>query len=281
MGVAYDIVFPNRGTIPVAGACFGAMSYGYYSFGALRLPVEKPFSFYQKLWENFNQASKIVYYPNVSMSAWSETKDYYKEVRLLIKEIPWLGGVSVKGGSIHVPIKDVPADKVMMTLFLFRNLTSGDYGESYQKLREKGLKPFPAAILGSLWNYRESSFWTPESWVNTHLGEYNFANPQTFGQNSLEALLTKEPEWVQKSIGEQGMYYREREFARKGETFTGLLGNMTRKLTDCLSVEDDIHLFPSAKYSDSTGRSRSGAAFDKLFNQYVALCKKAGYEALV
>lgn len=283
MAITYDVVYKNNRRIPITGPCFGGFSEeGSFPSSSIRrsyatsrgLTMDEM----RQLHRTPQDARFFQFYGEVNSEFWKEkTRDtaeicarrYYEEMKLLVADIPWMdASVHPLLGVIRIPVKDKPADQVMMTLFLMRNLAHYEYATGYRYLRKMGMRPYAAAIFSSFWKKGLGNTFTAGTWFYTTVGEYNWLSPFTFGRESLRALLTADETfnpWFQGLWGEQGGYRRDRYFNGMGdgpvEYFNPsldsrdrprVLSNTTnpshyRRLIDCLSVKNDTPMFSIVK----------------------------------
>lgn len=301
MSIIYDLVFKNNKRIPYIGPCFGAFSRtefpdgwirGNY-FEKLRMSREEGRNQCRALHNTFDKAEFIQFYPQPG-EAWGypsffpegsdPTQNYLEEMRLLLADLPFLkASVHPLLKVIRVKVKDVAADKVMMTLFLLRNLTEY-YGVSYMYLRKEfNFKPKAAAILSSFW-VRGSLYGLRASQLNftyTSVGEYNWLSPKTFGVSSLVNFLNNSSQpnwdpWIQESFTEIPGYRRDSWFGSSTNRREYSFNGNTRNLVDCLSVEGDSNIWTSGVRNSSYNTK---TAFEtSVVNPFVTVCRNNGYE---
>lgn len=318
MGVQYDVVYIDNRRMPMQGPCFGAFAESNYPSGGIRQSTATRLGLSSQdlrdMHSNSDRASFIQFYGEPSKEYWKDPEDpqddqglfkrrYYEEMSKLFKDIPWLKGSSHPLlGVIRVPVRGVPADKVMMTLFLARNLAHYEYGRTYRKLRSIGFKPFAAAILCHLWKVSSGNSFTRPRWYYQSVGEYNWVSPNTFGKSSLAALLQADESyapWVQQTWGEQRGYRRDRWYRNQAIIFdTTEYGayhenySKYRRLIDCLSIPDDEPIFSvlATQYTDGSWTNHywhmEGSAgfegvseeeFEPIMAEFVAQCNEVGY----
>ncbi|MGL5014462.1 MAG: hypothetical protein ACRC6V_09270 [Bacteroidales bacterium] len=322
MSVKYDVVYSDNRRIPMSGPCFGAFAnqreFPHHSLrGDDMNRRREDRASIRELWNNPSNARMIQHYCQPSPSQWCDTGEtrevwqarYYSEMKALLQDIPWLkASIHPLLGVIRIPLNNVPADKVMMTLFLFRNLAHYDYARGYRRLRSQGMKPFAAAILSSLWKATATNAFNPVPyWVYNSLGEYNWLNPSTFGRNSLRQLVQAPDDfnpWVQDPWTVQNGYHRDRWFTSNRVLFNPIrdengeqvpyLRNVSeyRKLTDCLSVQDDSPIWGiinltwvGGDYTNHDWTTHEGsnmnisrADWDTVLFEFCEQCRDAGYE---
>lgn len=315
MSVVYDIVFRNNRRIPLSGACFGGCAHGSFPSGGIRRNVTQRLSLtdqeMRSLHDTSQDAEFIQFYPTVQTSPgyWRDKAHYYEEMRKLSKELPWLKFTAHPLlGVIRVATRNQPSDKVMMGLFLARNLAQMGYGLGYLRLRNDGLKPKAAAILAHLWYFNGGTPLSPGSVRYNGVGEYNWVSPRTFGIESLRNLVTADADWspwVQPTWGEQRGYRRDRWFSEHNITHGEVRDRnnrratqheRTRKLIDCLSAPYDFPIWDNfvqetyegnRMYCTNFNPSRTdydGSEADRFLNEvvmpFVAKCREFGYEAM-
>lgn len=293
MGVTYDLVYKNNRRIPITGPCFGGFSEeGSYPGHSIRQAfarqrrLEGPEM--RELYRNPQDAMFFQFYAEPYGDYWkdgsSESKAtyqrrYYDEMKALVADIPWMdASVHPLLGVIRVPVVGKPADQVMMTLFLMRNLAHYEYATGYRYLRNMGMRPFAAAIFSSFWKKSKGNTFTSGTWYYNSVGEYNWLSPYTFGRESLRALVTSDESynpWVQGIWGSQGGYRRDRywngnsgsgniqyfnpELDSQGRPTNANVDNPShyRRLIDCMSVKGDVPMFSNVQArfeSDDRGR---------------------------
>ncbi|MGL5013650.1 MAG: hypothetical protein ACRC6V_05080 [Bacteroidales bacterium] len=323
MSVVYDVVYADNRRIPIMGPCFGGFSDdrefpGHSLRHADVNRRRETRETMRNLWRDRQSARFVQFYGQPSASQWSvqgEDKSvwirrYYDEMKILLADIPWLkASVHPLLGVIRVPCYNVQADKVMMTLFLVRNLAHYDYARGYRVLRESGMKPFAAAILSSMWKASIPNAFNPETqWYYNAVGEYNWLSPYTFGKASLRQLLEAPDDfnpWVQETWNDQNGYRRDRWFSQRQETFNPTLGedgqalpyhrgsSHYRKLIDCLSIQDDEPIWDIIRTEYTTGdwtnhdwttggemgnTNMTSSQWDTVLFEFVEQCRDAGYE---
>lgn len=325
MAVTYDVVYKNNRRIPISGPCFGgfsdARSYPSHSirraFATSRgLQNDEMRSMY----DNPQDAAFIQFYAEPQGEYWRDGNEeaqvwkrrYFDEMSALAKDIPWLDfSVHPLLGVIRVPVEGKPADQIMMTLFLVRNLAHYDYAIGYRELRGQGFKPMAAAIFSSFWKKSKGNTFTPGSWFYVTVGEYNWLSPWTFGKQALEQMLNADATfnpWVQGIWSTQGCYRRDRYFQEQRSYFHNPPGSENgdnpsrcRRLIDCLSIPADEPLWSIVRTeweSRSGGRiytyyrwgvvspeqsnpSYSPQDFVPQVDEFIALCRGYGYDPII
>lgn len=283
MAITYDLVYKNNRRIPISGPCFGGFSdEGSYPSHSIRSQFARSRGLenaeMRELHRTPQDASFFQFYAEPYSDYWKEGNEekavwqrrYFDEMKALIADIPWLeASVHPLLGVIRVPVEGKPADKVMMTLFLVRNLAHYEYATGYRYLRKMGMKPFAAAIFSSFWKKGKGNTFTPGTWYYNTVGEYNWLSPYTCGRESLRALVTAGADfnpWVQGVWGDQGGYRRDRFWNGSAghsniQHFNPVLDeNGTprmssridnpshyRRLIDCLSVKGDVPMFSNVQ----------------------------------
>lgn len=266
MAVKFDVVYKNNRRLPMQGPCFGAFSFGEFSTGGLRTldaqRVELTNTEARNLAQNAEDAAFIQFYGEPEKGYWKVQGDrgdeyvrrYYEHMKELIDDIPWLkASVHPLVGVIRVPVKNVPADKVMMTLFLVRNLAHYEHANTYRKFLEMGYKPFACAILSSFWSYCKGTAFTSDRWIYNSVGEYNWLSPGTFGKQALKQLVQAGSDfnpWFLDTWGQLKGYRRDRWFQTERHLFNpdnrrNIESNQNkfRKMIDCLSIQNDEPIF--------------------------------------
>lgn len=320
MSVRYDVVYADNRRMPMSGPCFGGFADSR-EFPGHSLRHEdmnrrnETRETMRQLWLTPVNARMVQFYCQPSANQWSvpgESREvwsrrYYDEMKLLLADIPWLkASIHPLLGVIRVPVKDVPADKVMMTLFLVRNLAHYDYARGYKTLRALGMKPFASAILSSIWKIGAVNSFNPEAlWHYNSVGEYNWLSPFTFGKASLRQLVQAPDDfnpWIQKPWTEQNGYRRDRWFRGQADGAFNRIPDMQpyhrntsdyRKLIDCLSVQGDEPIWDIIQTQWVAGewtqhewnthgamgnRPLTTGEWDDVLFAFVEQCRDAGYE---
>lgn len=301
MAITYDVVYKNNRRIPLSGPCFGAFSDSGYPSSSIRHGYANQRGLTSEelrgLHADFQNTSFFQFYPTPS-EYWKDPEDtsvkdrevrFYNEMKALVADIPWMkASIHPLLGVIRVTVVGKPADQVMMTLFLMRNLAHYEYAIGYRYLRSVGFKPFAAAIFSSLWKRGEGTVLRPNSnWAYTTVGEYNWVSPATFGTQSLHQLVNSDETfnpWVQELWSQVGHYRRDRWFQTNSVRFTTPGGGMSyRKLIDCLSVENDTPIFPRVS-GNGTWRMDHVIPhenFQPIIDEFITKCREAGYSPIM
>jgi hypothetical protein len=182
-------------------------------------------------------------------------KAYFSEMKLLLEDLPMLkGAVTIhplaKCVRVHIPGNE--ADKVALSLFLFRNLAQDEYIHGYRLLRKMGYRPRIAAVIAHTVIYAPASPFQVARWYAASQDENSWINPYTFGKNGFISLIKQEEDWTpwyQDLFENQSNgYYRDEHFSDGNDDgFTisldsGESYNRNRRLTDAFSVECDQKL---------------------------------------
>lgn len=313
MSVVYDIIYKDNSRIPMSGPCFGGFAYDgrRVSFPShqlrssvmTRLGTDR--TGMRNLFENPSDARFFQFHCEPNRNFWPEEGKYYDEMKALFADIPWLkASVHPLVKVIRVPLMNAPADKVMMTLFLARNLAHYEYATAYQTLRERfHFKPFAAAIMSSFWKQGRGTALAAGTFFYTQCGEYNWLNPYTFGINSLERLVQAGNDfnpWFQDNWSDQGGYKRDGWFSDEGIEFNSQEGvarhnnsSHYRKLIDCLSVQHDTPIWDVVQTSfgghhywnvlTDQGQTRHFTTdqFTPLVVEFITKCRGFGYDPIV
>lgn len=313
MGVEFDLVYKDNRRIPLYGACFGCLNLGYYPDGYLRRHSNLPHYFsnmnrsemdgqMNDIWNSgFRNIKFLQWHIKDVNTSWNGVANYCEAMQELIRSIPWMTGV-----SIHPLLKVVrvdmnqPADKVMMTLFLLRNLCHYEhYIYTYRNLLEThNFKPYAAAILSSLFVRDGGTPFARPSWKYNTVGEYNWLSPFTFGTRSLQRMLTEGENfnpWFQENFLVAGKYLRDGNFREERLLFNSTnegdheYMSRYRRLIDCMSVIDDEPLFREILLFDSHHYNRRryywhmrGSLSDPapIIEQFVEKCLSFGYNPI-
>lgn len=242
MSVKFDVVFKDGFKLKMTSICFGVMEKGRWG----------EINGYRGMSpENHQDADQrfIQFYTNFQVHPmWASeegykrdwprdmsereavnlaSKNFIAEMKEIQKDMPFLQGLVTFHPLLHVArvhIKNHTVDQIMLALFLVRNLCHySNNCFTYRYLRtEHNLRPMLAAVLCHQFSLDLGSF-NRKSFVPTHLGEYNWINPQTFGKNALLRFMThtKETDFEYK----QGLwkqdkgYRRDEHFQRNREYF--------------------------------------------------------------
>lgn len=239
MSVKYDVVFKDGARIKISSAaCFGGMAQGYWNrMSGQRIDSslsDKPAS----------EQSFIQWYPAMSLHPmysheypeirrdWrsSETEtiaevkkkalgNYLQTLKEVFDDMPMLKGVLTIHpllGVVRAHLKDHKADKIILALFLARNLAHySDKCYTYRYFRAQGYRPRIAVMLAHLFGYELGTTFSAGSFRNQQIGEYNWLNPDTFGkeaflrmarQDELEFNFKQQPWRVQRG------YRRDHEY---------------------------------------------------------------------
>ncbi|MGL5567072.1 MAG: hypothetical protein ACRDC4_15210 [Plesiomonas sp.] len=319
MTIKYDVVYADNRRIPIMGPCFGGFSDsrefpGHSLRHADMVRRQETRETMRALWSDASQARMVQFYCQPSANIWSNpgedkevwTRRFYDEMKLLLADIPWLkASIHPLLGVLRVPCSNVPADKVMMTLFLVRNMAHYDYGRGYMTMRGRGFKPFASAIMCSLWKIQSVTPLNPNpSAYYNSVGEYNWVSPFTFGKASLRQLVQATADfdpWVQSAWNVQNGYRRDRWFRSEGEFFNRIQDmpayhrntSEYRKLIDCLSVQGDEPIWSILRTEHTSGewtnhewtthgemgnRNLTNEEWDNVVSEFVEQCRVAGYE---
>lgn len=313
MGVEFDLVYRNNKRIPLYGACFGCLNLGEYPDGYIRHHTNLPYAFEgmtptqiknqcREQWrEGFENVHFLQWHIRSVSGNWNGAANYCEAMKELINDIPWMTGVSVHSllNVVRVDMNQ-PADKVMMTLFLLRNLCHYEhYISTYKNLREThNFKPYAAAILSSLFVREGGTPFSQPSWKYNSVGEYNWLSPFTFGVQALGRMLTEGVSynpWFQENFLTAGQYRRDSWFRDENIEFNGASpdGAETlsryRRLIDCMSIPNDTPLFTETQLHDN-GRGYGRRYYwhmnqtfrdpAPIIGQFIAHCLSFGYNPI-
>lgn len=244
MSVRYDLVFNSGKRISKNSVCFGSMSGNNFS-DMYRTDAERtlaqlpatshrfiqffpayhispiwcyPFDENKRDWprELISDSGSLL--PNAKDAA---SKNFLEEMKILYDDMPLLHGqmtIHPLLGVVRSHIKpSFQSDKVMLSLFLIRNLCNyPDTAFSYRELRHKGYRPRLAAILAHLYATGSSSRISTANRFNQVIGEYNWINPDTFGKQAFLAFMNQGVgfgNYYQQPWMEQKGYQRDHHFA--------------------------------------------------------------------
>lgn len=144
-------------------------------------------------------------------------------------------------GGVDVNVKNCPADKSMMALFIARNLINDAHHIVYRKLRSGGYNVRFSLMLSQLLGDAGTYCYLYAPDENTTL------NPETFGINAAVNFMNQvEPEWKQGTFAENGTgYWRGRHYKDEHVMFTNTIGCRYRygSLDTTLCIPDDEPLF--------------------------------------
>ncbi|MCS5736774.1 hypothetical protein, partial [Herbiconiux daphne] len=164
MGVKYDVIFKDGQRLSREAVCFGSMAGAQWSFGnsgnlCSRDPSQQSLiQFYtanniHPIWQEENYLLNCREWRGGSVSGSSKAlanRQFLNEMKLLFEDLPWLANVITVHpvtGVVRAHIKDHPADKIITSLFLVRNLCNyGETAASYRHFRHSGLRPRLCAI---------------------------------------------------------------------------------------------------------------------------------------
>lgn len=304
MSVYYDVVYKDGKRFSVSSVCFGRMGVdrwfeqsadpelirrGGDEIAFIQFKTEPTihrmwYSDSPKIMNDFPQGLT----PEERLVANKvANRKFLEEMKELYDDLPMLKGlVTIHPllGVIRVHIKKNRADKIMLALFLFRNLSQYSTNcYAYRYFRIKGYRPRLAATLCHLFVMDKGSSLSGWSVGNQHLGEYNWVNPKTFGKESFLRMMRQDEDfnYIQAEFREQRGYYREGRLSQQGIVFDtryigrywdahnnrvrddgDFAGTVTMKgnlyyaqLVDCLSISGDTPICESQLWNCVEGFS--------------------------
>ena len=295
--VRYDLFLKDGRHIKMTYACFGLlndMPWGTYNIYSSLYPDQDQVTLARAMTSETtpNNVSFVQYLPegNFYTSAWScpdgnpsrttqtlpdestgdakirAMKEYFKEMKLLLDDLPMLKGAVTlhplaKCIRVHIPGNE--ADKVALSLFLFRNLAQDEYIHGYRKLRKAGYRPRIAAVIAHTLTYSPASPFQGERWYATSQDENSWVNPLTFGKLSFITMIKQGSDWnpwfQDLFESHQNGYWRDSHFRDNNEVFNISCdeddedSSHYRRLTDAFSLENDSPLHTSQRTDTSCG----------------------------
>lgn len=152
--------------------------------------------------------------------------------------------------KIDVFIRNETRDKIMATMFIFRNLSNyRSVAVTYQKVRRMGYKPLFSYLMAEIFYEVIGAFGAGSVSVNG-MNENTIINNSTFGLNSFLSFLRQDgfdffgERWVDKPG-----YSRDGDFNSQGIRFNGRFG---RRLPDVMSIEGDEPLPYQIKFAPNS-----------------------------
>lgn len=213
-------------------------------------------------------------------------KEYFKEMQLLIDDLPIFKGmitIHPLAKVIRVHIKDHPADKVALALFLVRNLAQYDYIHGYRWLRHRGYRPRIAAIITHALQFSpKANAFGEDRWYGRCQDESSWVNPVTFGKNGFLKLIKQEVEWYQDPFCEtETGYWRDDAFQDDDDVFNSSADSYEedsgyyRSLNDVFSVQED-DTFHTSHRSGGSGFYWNNVPANPVEDIFDALIEQSG-----
>ncbi len=279
MGVCYDIITKDNMKICKSDICFGAMNCFPWRDGSLNETIR------QNTRETNNRVGSVTtadmkilqYLPanNFKWQYWSHpdglpTRDfvrlegyetpedgrkralkaYFKAMQEIVEDMPILKDCVTVHPILSLTrthIKNFAADKVILSMFLMRNLAQYDYIHTYLFLRNQGYRPRVAAIFSQVFRYQKGNAISPSVIEVYSQSESSWIRASLFGRNAAIRLLRQEDEsfwtqdpWVQQSCG----YKRDSHLRREERMFDSSLssGLRYRTLNSAACIPGDVSM---------------------------------------
>lgn len=207
MGVKYDVIFKDRRKMTREAVCFGSMATGQWEGNWSNNELaERPADQHamvqfhtanniHPVWFEPDYTKFIREFPNRNTpgTARSEAnKLFLQEMKILWDDMPVLQKVLTIHplvGVVRAHLKDHPADLIITSLFLIRNLCNySEMAASYRHFRSQGYRPRFCAIMAHIVGKNFGAMGRHD-WSQSSLGEYNWINPNHFGKNGLLQLM--------------------------------------------------------------------------------------------
>lgn len=207
MAVKYDVIFKDGKKISKEAICFGAMAYGNWdnSFNDRDLagrdaseqvmiqfhtgshihPIwaETDYTKFRRDWSNGGVSGREKQKAN---------KDFLHELKELIDDLPFVSEIITVHplvGVVRAHLKDHPADQVITSLMLCRNLCNySDMAATYRHFKVQGYRPRFCAMMAHLLSKNFGAMGRHD-WTSISIGEYNWINPNHFGKNAMLKLM--------------------------------------------------------------------------------------------
>lgn len=254
MSVKYDVVARDGSKLLMTGGCFGALNQGQLTRWSIRDGNHENRDMINAM-ERINGGlpqSLLRFYPNLEFGLWSDERkaSYWEDMQEIVNSLPWMRDmVTVRpaGKFINFLTGDNPADKVMLAVFLMRNIAQmATTAIAYRTARDRGLTPLQAAVACSVMWLGTRDFRGRINAGTNYPGEYNFFNVYTFGRQSLTNFVRGEVEWQLDSWQNLNGYRRDQWFWENDLFITNMGGERRHRiLLDALSVDNDTQLFDS------------------------------------
>lgn len=327
MSVAYDIVLKNNKKICRNDICFGAMNSFPWSRGMVDTSIRTNNGDTPEVCANMTTAdmAMLQYHPapNFIYGFWSHPEgvptrntvfteeelrianmasrekamrkrslnNYFKEMKLLVEDTPMLKNCVTIHPILKITrthIKDFPADKVILSTFLMRNLAQYDYALTYLMLRNLGYRPRVAGLFSQIVRYQMGGLNTGAV-TGGQQGEAAWVYASWFGENAAIRFLKQEEDadrcwiqdpWVEQSCG----YKRDGHLSRDQNTFLGDGSRpVYRTLNMAMCIPGDKSLnWGGERNAVSTARNpfdyHSNIEVRGLVAMIDELCEKAGIE---
>lgn len=320
MGVSYDIITKDHNKVCKDDICFGAMNCFPWSGQNVNPNTRQNTEATRGVVDRMTTADmKIIQYLPSGMfkgAYWSHpegkpTRDvvqnegesnpealararkrYFSEMKAIVEDMPILKNILTIHPVLDVcraHIKDHPADKVILSVFLMRNLAQYDYIHTYNLLRSNGYRPRVAAIFSQFFRYQKGNGITRDAITVYQQSESSWIRCELFGKNAAIRLLKQEDDsfwiqhpWVEQSCG----YMRDSHLSRADQVFDSALCNRLHKrtLNSAVCIPGDVAIplggRPEERYSDRGFQYNEGLDFnvDHVFSVIDALCAEAGIE---
>lgn len=254
MSVKYDLVMREGGKLLMGGGCFGALNDGHYSRWSLRDGTHENRET-MRLMDRVNEGaahSLLRFYPNLGSGNWPQElhDSYWEDMQTIVEALPWMRDMVVirpAGKFINYLTGNFPADKVMLSVFLMRNIAQlPSMSHAYRTARSNGLSPLQAAVACSVMWVGNPGLGGGRPAGTNYPGEYNFVNVYTFGRRSLRRLVEGDSDWQLPSWQELNGYRRDQYFW-ENELMIQVFGGQSRHriLLDAMSLDADDKLFDS------------------------------------
>lgn len=246
MSVLYDLIARDGRKLLMGGGCFGGLNNeGVLTNWSLRNGDHNN-RVAVNLMEEFNNNLPQVmlrFYPHVNHGGWTaeNSHTYWEDMQEIVDSLPWMRDMVIlrpAGKFINFLTGDFPADKVMMAVFLLRNIAQmQNTANAYRAARNQGLTPLQAAVACSIMWLGNPGFGGQRAAGTAYPGEYNFFNVYTFGRLSLRRFVRGEAEWQLDSWQELNGYRRDQWFWENDRTITNMAGTQRHRiLLDSLSI---------------------------------------------
>lgn len=234
MSVSYTVIFKDRTRASCIGACFRKMARSEWDFdndrpasaqSVIQLETIHDIS---SIWRKSDYKARGLGWPRRDSNGTihkTANKAFLAEMEILFADLPWLNDVITIHpvvGVVRAHIKKHPADKIITSLMLVRNLCNmTDIAATYRHYRAEGYRPRLCAILAHLVTKCFGVMGHFEFFQQS-LGEYNWINPGNFGKNAFIQMMKADKDtkfdFIQRSWSEQKGYRRD-AFYRQNPLF--------------------------------------------------------------
>lgn len=321
MSVRYNVYLNNGKHIAISYICFGLLNrfpwshgqtYNLYRTREQRQIAEDELSsgnvrpenvhflqympedhFYTSAWshEELKPTRNMVRFSNESGPEAKKRalKAYFGEMKLLLADMPIFSDmvtVHPLAKCVRVYTHGQPADKVMLAMFMFRNLAQEDYIHGYLELRSKGYRPRAAAILTHYLYYTPPSPFSGGTWTERCLEESSWINPRTFGKNAFINMLKQDMdiEWAQDLFNVQSNgYHRDHHFRNDDVVFDSNGDRYDedspyyRRMSDAFCLPSDEKFHTSQRWCSEMGWYwDSGLPNDPVETVFLPLINESG-----